>query len=122
MQEHEEEQAALMHRQKNKSRQRENNRCDAIDQFLEFAFYFFSGKEYFIQAIERYKIVFSIFKFENCLNLPLLSFYFSPRQKKKNGVHRIQRGKEMKWHISWGFPVKHPKFYRFRRKLAGMYT
>lgn len=122
MQEHEEKQAALMHRRKNKSQQKENNRNGTIDRFLEFAFFFFSGKACFIQAIERYKIVFSIFKSENCLNLPLLSFYFSPRQKKKNGANGIQIGKEMKRHVSWGFPVKRLKFYRLRRKLAGMHS
>lgn len=41
----------------------------------------FQRKEYFIWATEKYKIVFSIFKFENYFN-QLLTFYFSLEHKK----------------------------------------
>lgn len=105
---------------KNKSWQKENNRSGTIDQFLELTFFF--RKRIFHPG--NWKVQDCIFNFQVWKLLKPTTDLVSilAPDRKKNGVHRIQRGKEMKRHISWGFPVKRLKFYRFWRKLAGMYS
>lgn len=106
MQEHEEEQAALMHRRKNKSRQRENNRSGAIDQFLEFAC-FFQEKNISSRQLKGIRLYFQFSSLKIAWIYHYLVSILAPDRKKKWSAQNSNRQRDETAHFL-GLPCKAP--------------